>query len=102
MLFAMKIIRILAVLTSLVCIPYAGAQEQSFQDWLQELRNEALSLGISDTTLREALDNLEPVERVVELDRSQPEFVRVTSAGMQESHVHDVTITKEAPNYRRD
>ncbi len=28
------------------------------------------------------------------------EFVRVTSAGMRESHVHDVTITKEAPNYR--
>ncbi len=27
-------------------------------------------------------------------------FVRVTSAGMRESHVHDVTITKEAPNYR--
>lgn len=34
--------------------------------------------------------------------RSKPEFVRVTGAGMQESHVHDVTITKEAPNYRRD
>ncbi len=34
--------------------------------------------------------------------RSKPEFVRVTSAGMMESHVHDVTITKEAPNYRRD
>jgi len=32
--------------------------------------------------------------------RSKPEFVRVTSAGMSESHVHDVTITKEAPNYR--
>jgi IMP dehydrogenase len=31
--------------------------------------------------------------------RSQPEFVRVTSAGMSESHVHDVSITKEAPNY---
>ncbi|MDD2758995.1 MAG: IMP dehydrogenase [Methylomonas sp.] len=28
------------------------------------------------------------------------EFVRVTSAGMRESHVHDVTITKEAPNYQ--
>jgi IMP dehydrogenase len=26
--------------------------------------------------------------------------VRITSAGMRESHVHDVTITKEAPNYR--
>jgi IMP dehydrogenase len=32
--------------------------------------------------------------------RTKPEFVRVTSAGMTESHVHDVTITKEAPNYR--
>jgi len=29
-------------------------------------------------------------------------FVRVTSAGMRESHVHDVSITKEAPNYRMD
>jgi len=32
--------------------------------------------------------------------RTVPEFVRVTNAGMAESHVHDVTITKEAPNYR--
>ncbi|HEX22110.1 MAG TPA: IMP dehydrogenase [Chromatiales bacterium] len=32
--------------------------------------------------------------------RTKPVFVRVTGAGMQESHVHDVTITKEAPNYR--
>ena len=31
---------------------------------------------------------------------TKPSFVRVTSAGMAESHVHDVTITKEAPNYR--
>ncbi len=30
----------------------------------------------------------------------KPQFVRVTGAGMAESHVHDVTITKEAPNYR--
>ena len=34
--------------------------------------------------------------------RTKPEFVRVTNAGMMESHVHDVVITKEAPNYRRD
>lgn len=33
--------------------------------------------------------------------RTKPEFVRVTSAGMRESHVHDVAITKEAPNYRQ-
>ncbi|MCG7874565.1 MAG: IMP dehydrogenase [Candidatus Thiodiazotropha lotti] len=34
--------------------------------------------------------------------RTKPEFVRITNAGVTESHVHDVTITKEAPNYRRD
>jgi IMP dehydrogenase len=32
--------------------------------------------------------------------RVKPQFVRMTGAGIKESHVHDVTITKEAPNYR--
>ncbi|MEM9207714.1 MAG: IMP dehydrogenase [Pseudomonadota bacterium] len=32
--------------------------------------------------------------------RTKPRFVKITAAGMRESHVHDVTITKEAPNYR--
>ena len=32
--------------------------------------------------------------------RTETGFVRITGAGMRESHVHDVTITKEAPNYR--
>jgi len=32
--------------------------------------------------------------------RTRPVFVRVTNAGVRESHVHDVNITKEAPNYR--
>jgi IMP dehydrogenase len=31
--------------------------------------------------------------------RTRPSFIRVTAAGMSESHVHDVSITKEAPNY---
>jgi IMP dehydrogenase len=35
----------------------------------------------------------------METMRTRPEFVRVTAAGMSESHVHDVSITKEAPNY---
>ncbi|MDB5840724.1 MAG: guaB [Herminiimonas sp.] len=34
--------------------------------------------------------------------REKAEFVEITSAGMRESHVHDVQITKEAPNYRAD
>jgi len=32
--------------------------------------------------------------------RTKPEFVRITNSGLSESHVHDVQITKEAPNYR--
>ena len=34
--------------------------------------------------------------------RSKPKFLKVTAAGMRESHAHDVQITKEAPNYRLD
>ncbi|MEQ8234771.1 MAG: IMP dehydrogenase [Gammaproteobacteria bacterium] len=34
--------------------------------------------------------------------RSKPQFLRVTAAGVRESHAHDVQITKEAPNYRLD
>jgi IMP dehydrogenase len=37
--------------------------------------------------------------RTLDEMRTQPEFVQVTTAGMQESHVHDVSITKESPNY---
>jgi len=36
----------------------------------------------------------------IEALRTRAEFIRVTLAGIRESHVHDVTITKEAPNYR--
>jgi len=36
----------------------------------------------------------------IEKMHQNAQFVRVTSAGMRESHVHDVTITKEAPNYQ--
>ncbi|MCX7086260.1 MAG: IMP dehydrogenase [Methylococcales bacterium] len=38
--------------------------------------------------------------QTIQLLHENAQFVRVTSAGMRESHVHDVTITKEAPNYR--
>jgi IMP dehydrogenase len=34
--------------------------------------------------------------------RAKAEFVRITNAGIRESHVHDVTVTKEAPNYQRE
>lgn len=38
----------------------------------------------------------------IEEMRKRPQFVRVTGAGIREAHVHDVQITKEAPNYRPD
>jgi IMP dehydrogenase len=34
--------------------------------------------------------------------RAKAAFVEITAAGIRESHVHDVTITKEAPNYRSE
>ena len=40
------------------------------------------------------------VSRDISIMRTKPKFVRITHAGMSESHVHDVSVTKEAPNYR--
>jgi IMP dehydrogenase len=40
--------------------------------------------------------------RTIDEMRSKAEFVEITSAGIRESHVHDVQITKEAPNYHID
>ena len=39
--------------------------------------------------------------KTIEEMHSKAEFVRITSAGYRESHVHDVIITQEAPNYRQ-
>ena len=41
-------------------------------------------------------------DKRIEQLRTRSEFVEITSAGIRESHVHDVQITKEAPNYRAD
>ena len=52
------------------------SQNQSFESWVEELRQEAMLLGLSEQTLL-VLDELEaPLERVLELDNSQPEFVQ--------------------------
>jgi IMP dehydrogenase len=37
--------------------------------------------------------------RSIEELRTKTRFIRITQAGLRESHPHDVTITKEAPNY---
>jgi membrane-bound lytic murein transglycosylase B len=56
--------------------PARAADEAAAQDftvWLAELRAEALGQGISPATLDAALSGVEPIPRVIELDRSQPE-----------------------------
>ena len=65
-------------------VPFKGLMQPVVHQMLGGLRSSMGYTGCAD----------------IESMRSKPEFVRVTSAGMVESHVHDVTITKEAPNYR--
>ncbi|MGI9295275.1 MAG: IMP dehydrogenase [Pseudomonadales bacterium] len=64
-------------------VPYKGPVGSIIQQLMGGLRSSMGYTGSAD----------------LETMRSTPQFVRVTAAGMQESHVHDVSITKEAPNY---
>ena len=54
----------------------AAAEPQSFDQWLAGFRDQARAEGISEATLARALDGLRYRPRVIELDGSQPEFVR--------------------------
>ncbi|MDA0339852.1 MAG: lytic murein transglycosylase [Proteobacteria bacterium] len=67
------------VLVAGVCFSVEGNAQQlagppSFRDWMQELRTEAVQSGISAGTVDVALRGVEPIPRVLELDRKQPEF----------------------------
>jgi IMP dehydrogenase len=65
-------------------VPYKGGVVPLIQQLMGGLRS---SMGYVGTT---SIDEM----------RSKAQFVEITHAGMRESHVHDVQITKEAPNYR--
>lgn len=71
------------------------AAESPFATWLDALRSEALSLGISEPTLDSALDGVTPIERVVELDRRQPEFTQ-TFWRYLDARVNERRITRGA------
>lgn len=68
----------LAALSLLCLMPLAAApaaaNELSFAAWLAGLRQEALGEGISAATFDQAFAGVQPIPRVIELDRSQPEF----------------------------
>ena len=65
-------------------VPYKGSVKASLFQLLGGLRSGMGYLGAAD------LQSL----------RDNARFVRISVAGSRESHVHDVTVTKEAPNYR--
>ncbi|WPZ33144.1 lytic murein transglycosylase [Thalassobaculum sp. OXR-137] len=52
----------------------AGANEQPFDAWLDGVRQEARGRGVSDRILDASLTGIKPIPRIIELDRSQPEF----------------------------
>ncbi len=65
-------------------VPYKGPMSTIVHQLIGGLR---ASMGYTGCTTIEEL-------------RTKTQFVKITAAGIKESHVHDVTITKEAPNYR--
>ena len=68
--------RIVFALFLFFFLPPLIAQDQTFAEWREQLRADAFSLGISEETLL-AIDGLEaPLERVLELDNAQPEFIQ--------------------------
>jgi len=72
-----KSILIFSIIASILfTLARPGACTEDFSTWLEDLRQEALANGISAATLHEALDDLQPIPRVIELDRRQPEFTQ--------------------------
>jgi membrane-bound lytic murein transglycosylase B len=99
-------------LTAVLCTLHAVAQPADFATWLQVLRAEAVQLGISEKTLHTALTGLQPLARVVELDRRQPETTltytqyiqRVLSSGRMQRgkqlfETHRALLTEIAATY---
>ena len=65
-------------------VPYKGFVETTLHQILGGLRQSMGYTGCSD----------------IKTMKSKPKFMQITSSGITESHVHDVSVTKEAPNYR--
>ncbi len=71
-----------------------------FQPWLQNLRTEALQKGISQKIVSEALSDIQPIPRVIELDRKQPEGT-MTFAKYQKNVITEARIEKGRELYRQ-
>ena len=68
------------------------------KDWLAEVEHHGLYQLVGGVRSSMGYCGCATIDEL----RDKAQFVEITSAGMRESHVHDVQITKEAPNYRAD
>jgi len=64
----------LCLCLSVLCTVPARADTTDFAEWLDDVRHEALARGVSQATLDKAFDGIRPIDKVLELDRRQPEF----------------------------
>ncbi len=69
-----KYIVMFAGLMTLVFLPLSYVSADDFTEWMGQMRDEAISKGISEATLDKAFAGVQPIKRVIELDRNQPEF----------------------------
>jgi membrane-bound lytic murein transglycosylase B len=69
-----KLLLCIALLASLAAARASHAADIDFPSWLQALRSDALAGGVRAQTLDAALANVQPIPRIIELDRKQPEF----------------------------
>ncbi len=65
-----------AMIATLVIATPSHAQTKEFSVWLEGVKRDAAAAGISQATIDAALTGLEPLERVIEQDRKQPEFTQ--------------------------
>ncbi len=109
----LRIFSVLAVIASMLGAPAAYGTEESFHQWLDGVREEGLKRGLKPATLDSALAGIEPIKRVIELDRRQPEFTltfdqymnRVVSAkrvrkGRRKLSENRALLTKIGAKYR--
>lgn len=74
--FRKNILILTVIITTLFISAGQSAYAEDFSSWLEDFRQEARTKGISEATLHTALDDLQPIPRVIELDRKQPEFTQ--------------------------
>ncbi len=75
----------------LLSAPGRAADEAAFAGCLAGLEQQALTAGVSEATIRDVMGSIERVERVIQLDRNQPEFTR-TFADYYERRVTDARV----------